>query len=582
MTEIPESLLRRSAEAKAKALGLPFEQVLAEMKGEVASTETEPNDNTTADTQGSASGPETSDSPVVDTADTDQPNEEPTPEPSSTPTVEELARAVARQADKPEVVILRDAQQQAEERGVTLTTVLTEMASGASIEITEAEPIDQTQPTPSAPDPVKLAELAQLAVDKQGVPEVVVRRTAQEESTARGVPPAQILAELAGVDWDTFVESSPEDSPFVTPSISVPSDFSASESTSTDTELHPEKPEPSAVSEEPVLTPGSTDPEELIAAIVASSGLPEAMVRRSAEAKAKAMGVEVSQVLAEMAGVEPASTSEAGTEPATEETTEADSSDSVPPPDQPKLPPASIETPPPPPPIPITVSSEEDEPGRLVDRPAATVLTEERPTVSPSGNGHSRTATIIATPTDVPHEDLPEQVRIQRLLTVVRSEAIQQVKAEPTDKVTTWPHLVLAEFVSLLVMTAFVVLLSVILQAPLLEAANPNLTPNPSKAPWYFLGLQELLSYFDPQIAGVTIPTLAGMFGFMMIPYIDRNPSTKPSDRKLAIMLYTIFLMGSATLTILGVLFRGQGFNFSYPWKDGVFFDDLKDWVNFE
>jgi quinol-cytochrome oxidoreductase complex cytochrome b subunit len=128
-------------------------------------------------------------------------------------------------------------------------------------------------------------------------------------------------------------------------------------------------------------------------------------------------------------------------------------------------------------------------------------------------------------------------------------------------------------------MTALLLVMSVVLHAPLLEPANFNNTPNPSKAPWYFLGLQELLSYFDPQIAGVTVPTIIGLIGFMAIPYIDRNPSTKPSDRKYAIALYTIFLAGSATLTLLGVLFRGQGFNFSYPWRDGVYFDDLKDWV---
>ena len=163
-----------------------------------------------------------------------------------------------------------------------------------------------------------------------------------------------------------------------------------------------------------------------------------------------------------------------------------------------------------------------------------------------------------------------------------QARAIQQVKPEPHDKVDTWPHLMLMEFVALLAMTAFLVVLSVILQAPLLEPANFNSTPNPSKAPWYFLGLQELLSYFDPQIAGVTVPTIIGLVGFMMIPYVDRNPSTKPSDRKFAIMLYTFFLAGSATLTILGVLFRGEGFNFAYPWEAGVYFDDLKDWVHFE
>jgi quinol-cytochrome oxidoreductase complex cytochrome b subunit len=140
----------------------------------------------------------------------------------------------------------------------------------------------------------------------------------------------------------------------------------------------------------------------------------------------------------------------------------------------------------------------------------------------------------------------------------------------------------LMEFGALLAITAFLIILSVIIFSPLLDPANVNATPNPSKAPWYFLGLQELLSYFDPQIAGVTVPTITGIIGFMMVPFVDKNPSTRPSDRKFAILLFSMFMAGAATLTIIGVLFRGQGFNFSYPWQDGVFFDDLKDWVQFE
>jgi hypothetical protein len=177
---------------------------------------------------------------------------------------------------------------------------------------------------------------------------------------------------------------------------------------------------------------------------------------------------------------------------------------------------------------------------------------------------------------------IPKGVRPQRLLTVVKAKAIQQVKVTPSDKVSTWPHLLLIEFVALLAITALLIVMSVVIQAPLLEAANANVTPNPSKAPWYFLGLQELLTYFDPQIAGVTVPTIIGLIGFMAIPYIDRNPSNKPADRKFAIFMYTFFIMGAATLTIIGTLFRGKGFNFTYPWTDGIFFDDLKDWITFE
>ncbi|MEL7209255.1 MAG: menaquinol-cytochrome c reductase cytochrome b subunit, partial [Actinomycetota bacterium] len=160
----------------------------------------------------------------------------------------------------------------------------------------------------------------------------------------------------------------------------------------------------------------------------------------------------------------------------------------------------------------------------------------------------------------------------QRLLTVVKSGSIQDVKAMPQDKVHTWPHLLLIEFVAALAITAFTLIFSVFVNAPLLELANPNQTPNPSKAPWYFLGLQELLVMFHPMIAGVTIPGF-GMLGLMMIPYIDRNPSQKPEDRKFAISLFTIFLMAAAVLTIIGSFFRGPGQNFVFPWIDGIFFD---------
>src|SRR5262245_19067577 len=130
----------------------------------------------------------------------------------------------------------------------------------------------------------------------------------------------------------------------------------------------------------------------------------------------------------------------------------------------------------------------------------------------------------------------------QRLLTVVKAGSIQDVKATPVDKVHTWPHLLLIEFVAALGVTAFLLIFSAFVNAPLLELANPNRTPNPSKAPWYFLGLQELLTMFHPMIAGVTIPTI-GLLGYMMAPYIDKNPSTKPEDRKFAISLFTVQLM---------------------------------------
>ena len=160
----------------------------------------------------------------------------------------------------------------------------------------------------------------------------------------------------------------------------------------------------------------------------------------------------------------------------------------------------------------------------------------------------------------------------QRLLTVVKAGSIQDVKAAPVDKVHTWPHLLVVEFVASLVITAFTLVFSVFVNAPLLSLANYNLTPNPSKAPWYFLGLQELLAMFHPMVAGVTIPGM-GIFLLMLAPYMDRNPSTKPEDRKFAISIMTVHLMFWSVLVILGSFFRGPGFNFVFPWEAGLFFD---------
>lgn len=313
--------------------------------------------------------------------------------------------------------------------------------------------------------------------------------------------------------------------------------------------------------------------------------LPEHLLIRSAEARAKALGLPVEQVLAEMKGeAPPAETPQAAEAPADPPPAEAaaeepDAAPQATAGDDPQAGAPAEEAPPaatPAPEAPIAAAAE-PEPA------AATATATADPPPSPSpAEGNGAAAASVSTRPVVPPAEIPEGVRPQRLLTVVKARAIQQVKATPTDKVNTWPHLMIAEFSALMVMTAGLIVLSVILQAPLLELANFNATPNPSKAPWYFLGLQELLSYYDPQIAGVIIPAVTGLVGFMAIPYVDRNPSTNPADRKFAIMLFTLFLTGSATLTIIGTLFRGPGFNFTYPWADGIWFDDLKDWVHFE
>ena len=160
----------------------------------------------------------------------------------------------------------------------------------------------------------------------------------------------------------------------------------------------------------------------------------------------------------------------------------------------------------------------------------------------------------------------------QRLLTVVKSGSIQETKAAPVDKVHTWPHLLAVEFVASLSCLASLFVFSWVVNAPLLHAADFNKTPNPSKAPWYFLGLQELLTMFHPMIAGVTLPGVA-LLVLVLAPFLDRNPSNKPEDRKFMTSMYTLYMMFWAVLVIIGSFFRGPGFNFTFPWKDGIYFE---------
>jgi len=159
-----------------------------------------------------------------------------------------------------------------------------------------------------------------------------------------------------------------------------------------------------------------------------------------------------------------------------------------------------------------------------------------------------------------------------RLLALVPPEGIQRVEREQGDRVNVWPHLLIEEMVAMFILLAALTIFSTFINAPLRELANANLTPNPSKAPWYFLGLQELLRYFHPMVAGITIPTFI-LVGLAAIPYVDRNPSNKPGDRRIALTMFTILFMFGATLTIIGSFFRGPGYNWTWPWAQGVFFE---------
>jgi Cytochrome b(C-terminal)/b6/petD len=142
---------------------------------------------------------------------------------------------------------------------------------------------------------------------------------------------------------------------------------------------------------------------------------------------------------------------------------------------------------------------------------------------------------------------------------------------ETAEKVLTWPDLVYTELICMVVLTVILIGWSMALQAPLEEPANPSASPNPSKAPWYFLGLQEMLVYFDPWLAGVVFPGLI-IVGLMAIPYIDTNPKGNGyytlKDRKWEITTFLFgFLILWILLVILGTFLRGPNWNFFGPYE---------------
>ena len=142
---------------------------------------------------------------------------------------------------------------------------------------------------------------------------------------------------------------------------------------------------------------------------------------------------------------------------------------------------------------------------------------------------------------------------------------------DPEDKVLVWPDLVYIEFIALLVFTAFLTIWSIVLSAPLEEPANAAATPNPSKAPWYFLGLQEMLVYFDPWIAGIVFPIFI-ILGTSAIPYMDINKNGDGyysfKERRVGIF---IFMYGWIALwlylIVIGTFFRGPNWNFYGPFE---------------
>ena len=135
---------------------------------------------------------------------------------------------------------------------------------------------------------------------------------------------------------------------------------------------------------------------------------------------------------------------------------------------------------------------------------------------------------------------------------------------EEEDAVFSYPHAFFREAIALMATVTTVMAISLFFRAPLEELANPAKTPNPAKAPWYFLGLQELVSH-SALMGGVIAPALM-VLALLAIPYFDRNPSRRPADRKWAIWLFTAFVVANLVLIVIGTFFRGPGWAFVPPW----------------
>ncbi len=152
-----------------------------------------------------------------------------------------------------------------------------------------------------------------------------------------------------------------------------------------------------------------------------------------------------------------------------------------------------------------------------------------------------------------------------------RAEGRPLFEQEKNEKVLTWPDLVYTELICMIVVTAVLIAWGIVLQAPLEEPASAAKTPNPSKAPWYFLGLQEMLVYFDPWMAGVVLPSVI-LVGLMAIPYIDFNKLGNGyytfNERKFAISTFLFgFLPLWVAMIVLGTFLRGPNWNFFSPYE---------------
>ncbi|MEZ5217613.1 MAG: hypothetical protein R2715_13775 [Ilumatobacteraceae bacterium] len=163
----------------------------------------------------------------------------------------------------------------------------------------------------------------------------------------------------------------------------------------------------------------------------------------------------------------------------------------------------------------------------------------------------------------------PTVLEGKRVLGVVPGTPVagERKEFDEDEMAMVWPHLLVRHGVAAMATLLTVMVIAVFFDAPLRAIANPTVTPNPEKAPWYFAALQELLAHFHPLIAGVLVPT-GIILGLIMLPYINRSLHQQASARKVAVATFSTFLAIWIVLTLIGFAFRGPNWGWVWPWNE--------------